>query len=125
MIKQVRCQWSYSPCTPEEVSDDPAMREVLAGYARRHTNASMLIPVGGISLMQNAQKMTGGRCVFLIGKWCAWLWTNLWCCRHPPATPRMPLDPTVHKAVVCFWTSNCRVPMFIVAAVRFPPVVLI
>ena len=62
--------WSYRPTTPEQAYPAPAdaaLRAVLAHYAARLPNASVMVPIGGIALLRAAAALGRGRVMLLAG----------------------------------------------------------
>ncbi len=47
---------------------DSLLCSMLRYYVSKHRNASILVPIGGIMLMQNLSKITGGRLFVMCGE---------------------------------------------------------
>jgi tetratricopeptide (TPR) repeat protein len=70
ILKNVQIKWTYEECTPESAFPDPVdshFRLILSYYQQRLQNASILIPIGGISLIRAITNLGRGRALLLAG----------------------------------------------------------
>jgi hypothetical protein len=65
-IKRLRCVWDYRLCSPE-IYRNPHLQTMLRAYAARLRNASLLVPIGGITCLANLAALSGGRLLMLAG----------------------------------------------------------
>jgi hypothetical protein len=67
MISRLRVTWSYRPADPTSFGDD-ALGSVLTHYAGRLPNACpLLVPVGGLRLLDRLRALSNGRLFLLAG----------------------------------------------------------
>lgn len=67
VISRIRCHWDYRPVTPESVYEDPHLRNVLRYYVSAGRDASILVPLGGIQMIDTIAHIANGRMMLLAG----------------------------------------------------------
>lgn len=67
LIRTLKCEWHYRPCSPDYYADDAQLNAVLRHYTRTFREASVLVPLGGLRLLRNALHIAGGRSLMLCG----------------------------------------------------------
>lgn len=67
VIKLIKCEWHYRPCSVDYYEDDPQLNAVLAQYTRLYNSASILVPLGGLRMLRNLAHVAGGRLLMLCG----------------------------------------------------------
>ncbi len=71
MIKTLNCSWDYSDVSldslPAPYSTDPALLHTLQWYVDNCDEASVLLPLGGMSLINNVLAFSSGRAMVLVG----------------------------------------------------------
>lgn len=65
-IKRLRCVFDYRLCSPE-IYRNPHLQTMLRVYASRLRNASLLVPIGGITCFANLAALSSGRLLMLVG----------------------------------------------------------
>ena len=66
VIARMRCYWEYRDCKPE-IYENKAMQAVLKAYLAQNRNMSILIPVGGIGVINRLATLSNGRVMLLAG----------------------------------------------------------
>lgn len=69
IIRRMRCVWEYKDTSPEEAyPDDPHLAAMLRAYTLRMSNASILVPIGGIGTLRRLAALhEKGKALLLAG----------------------------------------------------------
>jgi len=71
MIKTLKCAWDYKPVEIDSLgggyATDPSLARTLQWYKDNCEEASVLLPVGGLSLLNNVLAFSGGKAMVLVG----------------------------------------------------------